>query len=58
MFSREFSELFKNTYFAEDPRTAGSETPVRGSFFNKVASLTGRMHLTVLEAEVATGGVL
>ena len=40
VFSREFSELFKNTYFVEDLRTAGSETPVRGSFFNKVASLT------------------
>ena len=58
MFSREFCELFKNTYFAEDLRTAGSETPAHGSFFNKVASLTGRMHLTVLEAKVATGGVL
>ena len=58
MFSREFCELFKNTYFVEDLRTAGSETPVRGSLFNKVASLTAWTHLTVLEAEVATGGVL
>ena len=27
MFSSEFSELFKNTWFAEDLQTAGSETP-------------------------------
>ena len=37
---------------------AGSETPVRGSFFNKVESLTARTHLTVLEAEAATGDVM
>ena len=49
---------FKNTYFVEDLQTAGSETPVRGSLFNKVASLTAWTHLTVLEAEAATGGVL
>ena len=35
MFSHEFCELFKNTYFVEDLRTAGSETPVRRSLFNK-----------------------
>ena len=40
VFSREFCELFKNTYFVEDLRRAGSETIVRGSLFNKVASLT------------------
>ena len=33
-------QLFKNTYLVEDLRTAGSETKVRGSFFNKVASMT------------------
>ena len=38
--------------------TAGSETPVPGSLFNKVARLTAWMHLTVLEVEAATGGVL
>ena len=58
MFSHEFCELFKNTYFVEDLRMAGSETPVLGSFFNNVASLTVWTHLTVLETEAATGGVL
>ena len=37
---------------------AGSETSVLGSLFNKVASLTSCVHLTVLETEAATGGVL
>ena len=36
----EFCELFKYIYFVDDLRTAGSETPVRGFFFNKVVSLT------------------
>ena len=40
VFSHKFCKFFKNTYFVEDPRTAVSETPVRGSLFNKVASLT------------------
>ena len=40
IFPHEFSELFKSTYFEEDLREAGSETSVRGSLFNKVASLT------------------
>ena len=43
MLSCEFCELFKNTYFLEDLQTASSETPVRGSFFNKVTSLTARL---------------
>ena len=30
MFSCEFCELFKNTYFVEDLQATGSETPVRG----------------------------
>ena len=37
---------------------AGSETSVLGSLFNKVASLTSCVRLTVLEIEAATGGVL
>ena len=41
--------LFKNTYFVEDLQTAGSETSVWGSLFNKVASVTAWKHLTVLE---------
>ena len=28
-----FYELFRNTYFLKDLRTAGSETPMRGSLF-------------------------
>ena len=38
--SREFCKLFKNAYFPEDLQMACSETPVRGSFFKKVVSLT------------------
>ena len=38
--SCEFCKFFKNTYFLEDLRTACPETPVRGSFFKNVASLT------------------
>ena len=53
--SREFCELFKNTYFVEDLRMTGSETPVRGSLFNKVRSLTAWTHLTVLERNSNTG---
>ena len=49
MLSCEFCKLFKNTYFLEDLQTACSETPVRGSFFKKVASLTAWKLLTVLE---------
>ena len=33
-------KLFKNTYFLEDLETTSSEKLIRGSFFNKVASLT------------------
>ena len=40
MFSREYCALFKNTYFEEGLRMAGSETPVWRSLFNKVTSLT------------------
>ena len=41
VFSCEFCELIKNTYFAEGLQTASSEIRVRRSLFNKVASLTG-----------------
>ena len=58
IFPFEFFELFKDTYFVEDLRIAGSETPVLGSLFNKVASLLAWTHLTVLETEAATGGIL
>ena len=43
--------LFKNTYFVVDLRMAGSETPIRGSLFNKVASVTAWKDLTVLERD-------
>ena len=58
MFSREFCELFKNTYFVEDLRMAGSETPVLEFPFNKVARLLAWTYLIVLKTEAATGGVL
>ena len=58
MFSREFCELFKNTYFVEYLGKAGFETLVLRSLFNQVASLTIWKHLTVLETEVATGVLL
>ena len=58
MFSREFCELFKNTYFVEDLGMARSETLMLWPLFNIVASLTARTHLTVLETEAATEGVL
>ena len=51
MLSCEFCKLFKNTYFLEDLQTACSETPVRGSFFKKVASLAAWKLLTVLERD-------
>ena len=54
VLSCEFCELFKNIYFLEDLQTASSETPVRGSFFNKVASLTAWRLLTVLERDCRT----
>ena len=47
--------LFKNTYFVVDLRMAGSETPIRGSLFNKVASVTAWKHLTVLERDPSKG---
>ena len=34
VFSREFCELFKKTYFVEDLRTTVSEIPERESLFN------------------------
>ena len=40
VFSCEFCKLFKSTCFLEDLKTACFQTPVRGSFFKKVASLT------------------
>ena len=55
MFSREFCALFKDTYFEEGLRMAGSETPVWRSLFNKVTSLTAWTHLTVLEWDSNTG---
>ena len=39
--------LFKSTYFVLDLRMAGSGKPIRGSLFNKVASVTAWKHLTL-----------
>ena len=47
--SFEFCELFRNTYFVDDLQRSGSETPVRGSLFNKVASLAAWRSLKVRE---------
>ena len=55
MFSCEFCELFKNTFFVEDLRNSGSETPLRGSLFNKVGSLTAWTYLTGLERDSSKG---
>ena len=43
VFSCEFCELFKNTYFVEDLQPAGFETPEQGCLFNKVASLFNKV---------------
>ena len=55
MFSREYCALFKNAYFEEGLRMAGSETPVWRSLFNKVTSLKASTHLIVLERDSNTG---
>ena len=55
MFSFEFYELIRNTYFVDDLQTTGSETPVRRFLFNKVASLAAWRSLTVLERDCSTG---
>ena len=46
VFSCEFCDLFRNTYFVKDLQTTGSERPVRGSLFNRVASQMAWRHLT------------
>ena len=47
--------IFKNTYFVVDLWMAGSETPILGSLFNKVASMTAWTHLAVLERTPSKG---
>ena len=49
-----FCELFKKIYFLEDLQAGSSETPVRGSLFNKVANLTAPRLLAVLERDCCT----
>ena len=67
MFSYEFCELFKNPCFAEDPQTAGSGTPDRGSrpevFCEKVvlrnfAKFTGKHLCQSLFFHKVSGGHL
>ena len=55
LYQKRLCELFKNTYFKEQLRTAGSETLVQGFLFNKVASLMAWRPLTVLERDSSTG---
>ena len=54
VLSCEFCELFKNINFPGYLQNARSETPVRGSFFNKYASLTPWRPLTMLERDCHT----
>ena len=51
----EFCEFFKSICFVEHLRTAGSETLVSGSLFNKVASLTTWRLVALLERDSSTG---
>ena len=53
-----FKKRLQHRCFVEDLRTAGSETSMQGSLFNKVAILTAWTHLAVLEAKAATRGVM
>ena len=46
---------YNTDVFVVDLRMAGSETPIRGSLFNKVASMTTWKHLTVLERDPSKG---
>ena len=48
-------KLLRNTYSVDDLQATGSETPVQGSLFNNVASLTAWRSLTVLERDCSTG---
>ena len=47
--------IVQEHYFVEDLRTADSKTPVRGSLFNKIASLTAWRLWTVLERDCRKG---
>ena len=55
MFSCEFCKFFKNIYFVEHLLTAGFETPVPRSPFNKTASLNSRRPVTLLVRDSSTG---
>ena len=55
MFSGEFCELFKSSYFVVHLQMTDSETPVRGSLFNKVVRLTTWRLLTELERDCCAG---
>ena len=46
VFSCELRDLFKNTYFVEHLRAPGSEMPVSGSLFNKVARISPSNHFS------------
>ena len=55
MFFCKFCLLIRNTYFVEHLPTAGSESPLQRSLFNKVASLTAWMPMVLLEKDSSTG---
>ena len=55
VFSREYCELFKNTYFVEDLQTAGSETPVRGLSLIKLKAWTIRSRSSHWRCSVREG---
>ena len=50
--------IIQEHLFCRGLQMARSETPLLGSLFNEVANLTAWTHVTVLETEAATGGVL
>ena len=55
LLSGEFCKFFKNTYLAEHLQIVGSKTTVLRSLFNKVAGLTVRGFVTLLERHTSTG---
>ena len=55
MISCKLCEFFTNTFFVEHLLTAGSETSVPLSIFNKVASLMVWRPVTLLERDPSTG---
>ena len=53
--SCEFWEFFKTIFFIEHLRTVGFKTPLPGTYFNKVASLTAWRPVKLLERHSSAG---